>query len=110
MDSRNQLLEQFRQHCIEAIGIYCAYLKASPETTTTVTSSDVVSEAEPEAAPEPETEISYEDVKTVVLDLCKAKGRPQAERIFKDLGAKNLPTLDKSKYGKYIAEAKKLMG
>jgi len=50
--------------------------------------------------------VSFEEAKTVVIDAVAAKGKPAVAAIFKQLGAKNLPGLEPSKYNKLVALCK----
>lgn len=69
----------------------------------------VVEEAEaPEEVAEAQNDepVSFEEAKTVVIDAVAAKGKPAVAAIFAKLGAKNLPGLEPSQYGKLVALCK----
>lgn len=49
------------------------------------------------------TDVSFEEAKTAVIDAVSSKGKPAVAAIFKQLGAKNLPGLDPSQYAELVA-------
>lgn len=71
----------------------------------------VAEEAEPvaeEVSEEAESDkpVTFEEAKSVVIDAVSTKGKPAVAAIFKQLGAKNLPELEPSRYGELVALCK----
>lgn len=61
---------------------------------------------EEEAAPE----VTQADLKTVVSDVSKKKGRETVLRLFKDFGVATFGDVKPEQYGKMYAAAKELLG
>lgn len=56
--------------------------------------------------------VTYDQVKTVILEVSKVKGREAALKLLAQFGAEKGPDLQKTpeKFGDFIAAAKKLLG
>lgn len=59
---------------------------------------------------EPAVEVTQADLKTVVSDVSKKKGRETVLRLFKDFGVATFGDVKPEQYGKMYAAAKELLG
>lgn len=59
---------------------------------------------------EPAIEVTQADLKTVVSDVSKKKGRETVLRLFKDFGVATFGDVKPEQYGKMYAAAKELLG
>ena len=88
-----------------------AQAPVTPEKTAAAPASSAAASAEPQpqASTAADAPITYDQVRPLILEVVKKKGRPAGESLLSKFGAKNGTELKPADYATFVAQANELL-